>query len=368
MVNNTAVRYFIKHKQDASCDGNVLHFNLKMLCLAGVFPYEKICNTPSKLKLYRAYQITLYVLYCPILLSQFVKLYLAYGDLHVAIETITHIVMGVASYIVMLSMNWNEVYKTICKLDMSMTTKMITQTDRKMTEILRESQQKCKSTSLFLIILGTCLLFSNLYDIFILHSLENIVGVEHKYKKNPNASNIYESLLLEKYPFSCWAPFDEKSVMAHLAIYIYTTIPALMMALKGGSVASVLIGTLIYTSLKFKFVSKSLEDLSNMEDSDSSQIEQTTFSTVEEQHTFEEFIYRNCQVYATDRESFQTPSQAQIAECCKTHKDRDTTITTAHCAMDQVHKEGSDRLLSDNKSSSEDCIETIIKNHQEAIW
>jgi endonuclease III-like uncharacterized protein len=103
--------------------------------------------------------------------------------------------------------------------------------------------------------------------------VENIVGVEHTYEKNPNAAKIYESLLLEKYTFSCWTPFDEKSVMVHLAIYIYTAIPVLMMALKVGSATSVVIGTLIYTSLQFKFVRKSLEDLSNMEYSDSSQIE-----------------------------------------------------------------------------------------------
>ena len=73
-----------------------------------------------------------------------------------------------------------------------------------------------------------------------------------------------------------------------------------MMALKAGSLASVVYGTLIYTSLQFKLMSKSLEDLSNMEDSDNSQIEQNTFSTVEEQHRCEEFNYRDCQVYATD--------------------------------------------------------------------
>jgi hypothetical protein len=368
MVNNTAVQYYKEQKQDASCDENVLHFGLKMLCLAGLFPYEKICNTPKKLKLYHAYQITLYVLYFPILFSQFVKLYLTYGDLQVVIQTITHIAIGVDVYIIAPSINWNEAYKTICKIDMSIATKTIAQNDSETTAILRESRQKYKFTSLFVIILGTCLLLSDLYDIFILHFVENIVGVEHKYKKNPNAANIYESLLLEKYPFSCWVPFDEKSVMAHLAIYIYTAIPVLMMAFNIGSVSSVLTGTLIYTSLQFKFVSKSLEDLSNTEDSDSSQTEQNTFSTVEEQHTREEFNYRNCQVYATDRESFQTPSQAQIAECCKTHKDRDTTITTAHCVKDQEHMEGSDRLRSDNKSSPEDCVKTIIKNHQEAIW
>jgi hypothetical protein len=286
----------------------------------------------------------------------------------VAIETITHIAMGVTSYIIMPSINWNEAYKIICKLDMSMTTKIITQTDSKPREILRESQQKYKFTSLFVIILGTCLLLSDVYDIFILHFVENIVGVEHKYKKNINAANIYESLLLEKYPFSCWTPFGEKSVTAHLAIYIYTAIPLLMMALNGGSVTSVVIGTLIYTSLQFKFVSKSLEDLSNMEDSDSSQIEQNTFSTVEEQHTCEEFSYRDCQVYAKKSESFQTPSEAQIPDCCDMHNYRDTSITTAHCAMDQEHMEGSDRLLPGNKSSPEDCIKTSIKNHHEAIW
>jgi len=368
MVNNTVVRYFKEHKEDASCDENVLHFSFKMLCLAGVFPYEKICNTPSKLKLYRAYQITLYVLYCPIIFSQFVKLYLANGDLQLVIETITHIVIGVTDYIIVPSINWNEFYKMICKLDMSMATKSITQSGSMTTEILGESRQKYKFTSLFVLILGTCLLLSDLYDIFILHFVENVIGVEHKYKKNLKTSNMFESLLLEKYPFSCWTPFDEKSVTAHITIYIYTVIPVLMMALKGGSATSVVIGTLIYTSLQFKFVSKSLEDLNNMEDSDSSQIEQKTFSTLDEQYTCEKFNYRDSQVYATDRESFRTPSQAHIPESCNIQKYRDTSITTAHCAMDQEHKEGSDRLLPDKNSSPENCIKTIIKNHHEAIW
>ena len=296
------------------------------------------------------------------------KLYLAYEELQIVIETITHILIGVVMYIIVSSINWNEVYKMICKLDMSMTTKRINLNGSMTTEILRESQQKYKFTSLFVFILATSLLLSDLYDIFILHFVESVVGVEHKYKKNPNASNVYESLLLEKYPFSCWTPFDEKSVTAHLAVYIYTAIPVLMIALKAASSTSAVIGTLIYTSLQFKFVSKSLEDLSNMERFDSSQTEQSTFSTVEEQHTSEEFNYRACQVYATDRESFQIPSEAQIPECCNMHQCRDTSITTAHCVKDQEHREGSDRLLSENKLSPEDCIKTIIKNHQEAIW
>jgi hypothetical protein len=325
-----------------------------------------------------------------------VKLYLTHGDLQVVIETTTHIVIGVTDYIIVASISWNEACKTICKLDMSMRTKRITQNDSKTTGIMRESRKKYKFTSLFVIILGICLLLSDLYDIFILHFVESILGVEHKYKQNPNAANIYESLLLEKYPFSRWTPFDEKSVMVHLAIYIYTAIPVLIMALKGGSVTSVVIGMLIYTSLQFKFVCKSLEDLSNMEDSNSSQIEQNTFRTLDKQHTCEdlrniedfdssqieqntfstpdklhtceEFNYRDCQVNATESESFQTQSQAQIPECCNIHKYRDTSITTAHCVKNQEHKEGSDRLLSDIKSSPEDCIKTIIKNHHKAIW
>jgi hypothetical protein len=125
---------------------------------------------------------------------------------------------------------------------------------------------------------------------------------------------------------------------------------------------------MIYTSLKFKFVSKSLEELSNMEDSNSTQIEQNTFATPDGQHKCEDFNYMNCQVSAADSEFFQTPSQAQIPECCNMHQHRDTSITTGHCVKDQEHKEGSDRLPSDNKSSAEDCVKTIIKNHQEAIW
>jgi endonuclease III-like uncharacterized protein len=367
MVNNTVVRYFKEQKQDASCDEKLLDLSLKMLFFAGLLPYEKFCNTPSKLKLYRAYQITLYVLYSPILLSQFVKLYLEFGDMHVVIETLTHILIGVTEYIIVAATNWDEVYKMICNLDLSMTTKRITQSNSMTMEILRKSAQKYKFVSVFVIILVACLLLSNLYDIFILHFVGIIVGIEDKYKKNQNATNIYESLLLEKYPFSCWAPFGEKSVMVHLAIYIYTAIPVLIMALKCGSATSVVIGTLMYTSLQFKFVSKSLEDLNSMEDSDSSQIEQNTFSTVEVQHTCEEFNYRDCHVYATDRESFQTPSQAQIHECCNIHEYRSTRINTAHCVKDQEHKKGFDRLLFD-KSSPEDCIKAIIKNHQEAIW
>ena len=240
------------------------------------------------------------------------KLYLTCEELQLVIETITHIVMGVAPYNIVASMNWNEIYKITCKVDMTMTTIKIAKNDSKTTETLRESWQKYKFISFFVTILGVVLVLCELYDLFILHFVEKIVGVEHKYKKKANAANIYESLLLEKYPLSCWTPFDENSVMVHLAIYIFTVIPVLMMALKAVFVTSVVLGTLIYTSVQFKFVSKSLENLSKIEDSDSSQIEQNTFSTLDRQHTCEEFSYKDCHVYATDSESFQIPSQAQI--------------------------------------------------------
>jgi hypothetical protein len=249
---------------------------------------------------------------------------------------------------------------------MTMPTKRTTHIDSKMTEILREAKQKDKYSSLFVIILGGVLLLCDLFDVFILHFLENVLGVEHKYKSNTNSAKIYESLLLEKYPFCCWTPFDEKSVTAHLAIYLYTVIPVLMIAFKAGSVLAVLAGTITYVSLQFKFVSKSLEDLSTVEDSDSL-IEQNTFTSPDKQHTCEESNCRKCQFSATDDEAFQTPNQAQIPECCNKHKDRDTNITTAQCVKDQEHTTDSYRIPSGNKSSPEDCVITIIKNHQEAI-
>jgi hypothetical protein len=100
MVNNVVVGYLKEQTQDVACDKNVLHFSFKIVCFAGLFPYEKFCNTPSKLKLYHAYQITLYVLYCKIFISQIVKLYLISEDLQLAIETIAHIVIGVVAYFV----------------------------------------------------------------------------------------------------------------------------------------------------------------------------------------------------------------------------------------------------------------------------
>jgi hypothetical protein len=274
--------------------------------------------------------------------------------------------MGTGAYFVTSCINWNEFHRITCKIDLSLPTKATTQIDRNTTEILKETRKKCKLMSKFVIIMGTVLLFCDLYDIFLLHFVENLVGVEHKYKRNPNAANIYESLLLEKYPFSCWTPFDKTSITAHLATYIYTVTPVFMMALRSGSVTCCIFGVLIYTSLQFKFVSQSLEKLNSVENSDS-QIEQNTITSQDKQKMSEESNYRIFQVSATDDEVGHTPSQAQVPECSNIPKNTDTSISTAHCVKDQELKTDSGRLLSDTKSSPESCVITIIKNHQQVI-
>jgi hypothetical protein len=365
MVNNTVVLFVKEKKQDISVDEGLLHFNLKMLCFAGIFPYVKVCNTPMKIKLFRAYQISLYILFCPMFFLEIVELYLIPEDVQLFIETILHIVMGLSAYFIVPCINWHEVYKLICEINMSMPTKNTTQTDKNTTEFLRETRKKCKFMSLFFIILGTLALFFGLYHVFFLHILESIVGVEHKYKRKPNTANLFESLLLEKYPFSCWAPFDKKSVTAHLAMYIYTTIPVLMMAFRSGSATCASLNIIRYISLQFKFVSESLERLSDMENYDS-QMEQNIITSPEKQNTSEESIYRDCQVSATD-ELFPTQNKSQVPECSNEPMHRDTSTITAHCLKDQEHQSDSDRLPDDNKSSPEDCLETIIKKHQEAI-
>jgi hypothetical protein len=367
MPNNAVLQDLKEQKQDTSFDKNLMHFNLKMVCFAGLFPYEKICNTPRKLQLYHAYQISLYILYFPIFLSHFMKLYEELGDLQVAIETFTHIVMGIASYICPLIIDWDYAYKVTCKVHMYMTTESTIKIDNRMMDILRETQRNCKHTSLFMIILGMALLCCDLYDIFILHFVEYIAGVEHKYKMNPNAANMYESLLLQKYPFSCWLPFAEMSITWHLATYIYITLPVLAMALRAGAMVTLFTAKITYVSLQFQFVSKALEDISNIEDSDN-QIQDNTFSSLEEQHTCDELNYRKFQVPAGDDESCQTLSQENVPKCWNISLYNDKSISTADCLKGKEHEKCSDRLHPGNKSSPEDCLASIIKGHQEAIW
>jgi hypothetical protein len=69
IVKNIVVQYLKQKKQDVFGDDNLLHFSLKTLCFTGIYPYENVCNTPRRLKLFHAYRITLFLLYCPILFS-----------------------------------------------------------------------------------------------------------------------------------------------------------------------------------------------------------------------------------------------------------------------------------------------------------
>jgi hypothetical protein len=71
-----------------------------------------------------------------------------------------------------------------------MQNKISTQINRKTRDIVRETQQKCKFISLFVTLFGIAGTFCDLYDIFILHFVESTVGVEHKYKENPNTAKI----------------------------------------------------------------------------------------------------------------------------------------------------------------------------------
>jgi hypothetical protein len=139
-----------------------------------------------------------------------------------------------------------------------------------------------------------------------------------------------------------------------------------MAAFRAGSVASVLVSTVIYISLQFKFVNKSLEDLNNIENSESQKVE-NTLSTPGKQHECEESSYRNIQVPATDGESFHTLNQTQVPECSNQHTNTDTSITTVNCVQDQEHTRDSYRLPTENKPLPEDCVIPIIKNHQEAF-
>jgi hypothetical protein len=167
-----------------------LQFGLKVLCFAGLFPYEKICNTPRTLKRYHAYQFTLYVLYCPILFSQIVKFCTTSEDLQKAIDTFTHIVLIFGPYFIPPFINRNELYTLIYKIDMSMQNKLSTQYERNTIEVLRETQQNFRFMSLYLTILGTGGKFCILYDIFISNFVEIVVGVKHKYKRDPNSANV----------------------------------------------------------------------------------------------------------------------------------------------------------------------------------
>jgi hypothetical protein len=88
-----------------------------------------------------------------------------------------------------------------------------------MTEILREESKNINLDNDFYRIWNwiiLCLIWH-----FHFQFVQNMVGLEHKYKRNLNSANLYEILsLLEKYNFRCLTPFDEKFFTTRLHIYI----------------------------------------------------------------------------------------------------------------------------------------------------
>jgi hypothetical protein len=65
-------------------------------------------------------------------------------DMQLVAETINHIAIGLGPYVTLLFINWNELYKSICKIDMSIQNKSTMQIDRKKTEIMRDARKKYK--------------------------------------------------------------------------------------------------------------------------------------------------------------------------------------------------------------------------------
>jgi uncharacterized membrane protein YciS (DUF1049 family) len=363
MVKNVAVSHHKEQEEDNSFQDHLMNFHLKVLCYAGMLPHEEICNTPRKIKLYRVYQITMYILYFPLLFSQVYKLYHKSEDLLETVETIIQILIGITSCILPLFMNWKEASEVICKLRLSFKTK----THSKKMDVLRAIEHKAKLLTITVLIVGKLVVFSDLFEVFFLYSIEELIGAEHKHKMNPNAANIYVSLLLEKYPFGSWVPFYDTSVTVHLVLYIYAIFPLLGIVMKIGIMLTLLVCKIMYVSVQFQFVNMSLENLDNMKDSDC-QIQDKAFNTLQEQHTSEELKYKILQVPVRDGESDQTIGKVKSLESHnkKLCSERNTS------PVDSVkHKEyctPSDRSDSDSKSSPEDCLVEIIKEHQEAIW
>jgi hypothetical protein len=361
MTRNAAEADNVEQKEDASWTHNLMHLHFKSLCAAGLLPYEEICNTPRKIKLYRIYQVGIYVLYIPLLLSQILKLYHMSGNLFVVIETVTHISMGAAAYLSPLFVNWNDAYKLMLKLQTAIASKLATQNNGKKMEVLRETKRRAEYLASVALILGQATVVCDLCEVFILYFVEYLVGIEHKHKMIPNISTIYITLLLQKYPFSSWVPYDETSIPAHLVTYLYATFPVLELAFRVGIMTSLLMGICMYSALQFKFVSMSLENLNNMEES-VCEIQNKALNNQHEQDTAEELNYRISQV--------------------KTEFDESDPITGRENAPQlrnqKVHSEGStDRVdfvkdkqhcRADNKLTPEDSLADIIRDHQEAIW
>jgi hypothetical protein len=357
MPKNTAGADNVEQKEDASWTQNLMHQYFKTLCAAGLLPYEEICNTPRKVKLYRVYQICIYVLYIPLLFSQILKLYHKSGNLFVIIEAVTHMMMGSAAYLSPLFVNWNETYKLMRKFQMAIVSNPTTRNNSKKMEVLKETKHRTEFLKSAAFILGQATVICDLCDVFILYFVEYLVGIEHKYKRIPNISTIYVTLLLQKYPFSSWVPFDETSITAHIMTYIYAAFPVLELAFRVGIMTSVLMTLCMYSALQFKFVSMSLEALNNMEES-VCEIQNKAFNNQREQGTAHELSYGISEVNTKFDESGQITEKENALGNNKIRSERIT---------DPVDFAKDKYFRPDNKLSPEDCLTDIIRDHQEAI-
>jgi hypothetical protein len=360
MTKNNAEADNKEQKEDTSWTQNLMHEHFKALCFSGLFPYEAICNTPRKVKLFRLYQVGIYTLYIPLLFSQILKLYHKSGNLFVAIEIVTHLVMGAAAYLSPVFVNWNKAYKHMCRLQVAITSNTTTLNDSKKMEILKETKRRAEYLTSAAFVLGQATVVCDLCDVFILYFIEHLVGLEHKYKKIPNVSTIYLTLLLQKYPFSSWVPFDEASITAHLMTYLYAIFPLLQLAFRVGVMTSTLMGICMYSSLQFKFVSMSLENLDNMEDS-VCEIQNKASNNGHEQGTCEALHYGISQVNTVIDES------GEMAEKEKDPQLRNKKMRSRRTAHPVDFAKDEQYFRPNNKLSPVDCLVDIIRDHQEAI-
>jgi hypothetical protein len=361
MTKNNAEAKNGEQKEDISWTQNLMHVHFKALCFSGLFPYEEICNTPRKIKLFRLYQVGIYALYIPLLFSQILKLYHKSENLFVAIENVTNMVQEAAAYLSPFFINWNKAYKHMCRLQVAITSNTATLNDSKKMEILKETKRRAEFLTSAASILAQATVMCDLCNVFILYFIEYLVGLEHKYKRIPNISNIYLTLLLQKYPFSSWMPYDETSITAHLMAYLYAIFPLLQLAFRVGVMTSTLMAICMYSALQFKFVSMSLDNLNDMEGS-VCEIQNKASNNEHERVTCEALHYGISQVNTVIGESDAMAEKGQDTQL------RDKKIHSRRTGAPVDFAKDKQYFRPNNKLSPVDCLVDIIRDHQEAIW
>jgi hypothetical protein len=155
-------------------------------------------------------------------------------------------------------------------------------------------------------------------------------------------------------------PYDEASITAHIMTYLYAVFPVLELAFRVGIITSVLMSICMYSALQFKFVSMSLENLNNMEES-ICEIQNEVFSNQHEQVTAQELNYGLSQVNTKFDEPGQITKKENAPQLRNINMCSERIAHPADFAKDKQH------FKSDNKLSPEECLADIIRDHQEAI-